>query len=99
MTNDFIQQSNGVIVTEYCKKLETWEKYKSIPYECSVNFKNDLINLEDVMAEELSAKKDERKNIGINYEIEVYKVGSESWLRYLNFGHENKLLNEKKSAY
>lgn len=43
MTNDFITNTNdGVIVTEYCKKPETWEKYKKVPYIITDKFRNTL---------------------------------------------------------
>ena len=43
MTNDFIINTNdGVIVTEYCKKSETWEKYKKVPYVITNEFRNTL---------------------------------------------------------
>ena len=38
ITNDFICDSHGVIVTEYCKKKETWEAYKNVPYTLSKEF-------------------------------------------------------------
>lgn len=37
MTNDFICNSHGVIVTEYCKKKDTWELYK----KCRTNYLKD----------------------------------------------------------
>lgn len=43
-TNKFIQDSNGIIVTEYCKKQETWEKYKKVEYTLSDKFLEDLIS-------------------------------------------------------
>ena len=43
MTNDFICDSNGVIVTEYCKKQVTWEKFRdTISYMPSADFLKEL---------------------------------------------------------
>ena len=45
MTNDFICDSHGVIVTEYCKKEETWNKFKdTVKYIPSGKFINELVS-------------------------------------------------------
>lgn len=38
-TNKFITNSSGVIVTEYCKKQETWEKFKEVKIDLTDEFK------------------------------------------------------------
>lgn len=96
MTNDFIQNSNGVIVTEYCKKEETWKKYKDIPYVLSEEFLYDLINSDIIKEQEVDAAKEIKAQTKINYEIEVYNIGSQNWKKYYEFGVSSKLLNAKE---
>ena len=96
MTNDFIQNSNGVIVTEYCKKEETWKKYKDNPYVLSEEFLYDLINSDIIKEQEVDAAKEIKAQTKINYEIEVYNIGSQNWKKYYEFGVSSKLLNAKE---
>lgn len=96
LTNDFITESSGMIVTEYCKKAETWEKYKNIPYTISLELMNDLITEDLIEFEEKTAMKSLKEETKINYEIEVYNIGSSNWLKYFEFGRDSKLLNSKE---
>lgn len=96
MTNDFIQNSNGVIVTEYCKKEDTWKKYDDIPYVPSREFLDDLINSDIIKEQEVDAAKVIKAQTKINYEIEVYNIGSQNWKKYYDFGVTSKLLNAKE---
>lgn len=96
MTNDFIQDSNGVIVTEYCKKQETWDKYKNIPYNLSQDFLNDLINSDIIREQEIDAAKQIKAQTKINYEIEVYNIGANNWQKYYDFGVRSRLLDSKE---
>lgn len=96
LTNDFITNSSGMIVTEYCKKADTWDKYKNIPYQISAELLKDLISNELVESEERDAMKTLKEETKINYEIEVYKIGSANWLKYFEFGRDSKLLNSKE---
>lgn len=44
MTNDFICDSHGIIVTEYCKRQNTWDEYRdNVKYSLSKDFINELI--------------------------------------------------------
>ncbi|MBO5019933.1 MAG: AIPR family protein, partial [Clostridia bacterium] len=44
MTNDFICDSHGVIVTEYCKRPTTWDEYRDkVKYELSPEFVEELM--------------------------------------------------------
>lgn len=93
MTNEFIQKSSGVIVTEYCKKEETWNKYKSVPCSFSAEFINDLIPLsvtEDKMKSEIQS---ERLSKDLNVETEIINLGGSYWRNLISEGLKRNMLS------
>lgn len=93
MTNDFIQKSNGVIVTEYCKKEDTWNLYKQINYSLSEELLNDLVPKEFVESKMKSEIKDEKLKKEVNIITEIYNLGSDYWQRLLNEGTKRNVLS------
>ncbi len=92
-TNEFIQQSSGVIVTEYCKKEETWKKYKSEPYQFSKEFLSTLINKEIIDERTRAESKDSRLNKEIDIEREIYVLGGPYWRKLIAEGIKRRLLS------
>ena len=93
ITNEFIQKSSGVIVTEYCKKEETWNKYKTVPCHFSQDFIDDLIPLaivEDKMKAEI---KSEKLSKDLNIEGEIIRLGGEYWRTLIAEGLKRKILS------
>lgn len=93
ITNEFIQNSNGVIVTEYCKKEETWKKYKNEPYTFSQKFISDLVPLSianDQMKSEIKVEKFEKN---LNIEVEIVKLGGPYWNGLIIEGLKRKILS------
>jgi hypothetical protein len=63
-TNDFICDSHGVIVTEYCKRPATWEEYRdTVKYELSKGFVDELMSESLVKEQEVSAKAEQKEMI------------------------------------
>lgn len=94
-TNKFITNSSGVIVTEYCKKQETWEKFKEVKIDLTDEFKNDLIN-ETILEEQARAsKKDEKNNKDINIMNEIFNLGSSYWSNLKAEGLKRHELSDK----
>lgn len=92
-TNEFIQQSGGIIVTEYCKKQDTWDKYKAIAIQLDSAFINDLMPKE-IMEEKInSSVKDKKLEKEVNCMIEIYNFGSEYWEKLLNEGTKRHMLS------
>ena len=92
-TNIFIQDSNGVIVTEYCKKEETWNKHKKFVITFSQEFINDLLD-ESFMEEKLELNdKSQKMDKELNIEIEIMKLGGEYWRRLIAEGQKRKILS------
>ena len=58
LTNKFITDSNGVIVTEYCKKNETWEKFRDSKIQISQNFIKILVSKDKLEKESLKVEEE-----------------------------------------
>lgn len=93
ITNDFIQKSNGVIVTEYCKKEETWKLYKEYNYSLSIDFLNDLVPKELIESKIRSEIKEEKLKKEVNIMTEIYNFGSDYWQELLEAGVKRKILS------
>lgn len=95
VTNDFICDSHGVIVTEYCKKHETWEAYKKVPYELSEDFIATLVPLDVIKEQSTDAKKEQKENNSIKDALAISQMGSYYWKQLLDEGMKNNLLSFK----
>ena len=98
MTNDFIQCSDGVIVTEYCKKEDTWKKYKTVDYEFSQEFIDDLSSVEFESNEINSAKKTAKLYNDIEIQNTIYELGGEYWRKLIEEGKKRRLLTPSDIA-
>lgn len=95
MANDFITDSKGMIVTEYCKKYETWENFRKTPYKPSKDFLDSLISDALLKSSERSAKIDKKDDVKINIMNEIYKFGTMYWERLFQEGLNRKLLGHQ----
>ena len=93
ITNEFIQQSNGVIVTEYCKKEETWKKYRDLPYNFSREFIDSLINKEIIESKTRAETKDNKLTAELNIEKEIVVLGGPYWRGLIEEGLKRRLLS------
>jgi hypothetical protein len=75
ITNMFIQKSSGVIVTEYCKKEDTWNKYKVVPCTFSQEFISDLMPLSIIEDKMKAEMKSEKLGKELNIEGEIVNLG------------------------
>lgn len=97
-TNDFIVQSHGIIVTEYCKRKETWDAFREIPYKLSDAFLCDLISTEDVRKQAADAGKEQKEIDNIAVEIEVANLGSSYWQSLLDSANMKHALTYKDAS-
>ena len=98
-TNDFICDSHGIIVTEYCKKASTWEAYRdNIKHELSSQFLSELMPLSVIQEEEKAAVKDEAENQKLDYQVEIVRVGEETWQRLYAEGLKRNLLSYQEKT-
>ncbi|MCL2599293.1 MAG: AIPR family protein [Firmicutes bacterium] len=107
VTNQFIQQSGGTIVTEYCKKQATWDKYKQLVerasymndvynLELNQDFVKDLINASSWENQEQSDTKESKRTSQANIMIEVFNLGAAYWSNLITQAKERKLLSPKE---
>lgn len=87
MTNDFICDSHGVIVTEYCKRPETWVSYRdNVCYTPSEKFLSELMPESITKEQEVASQKDQKDTNDLNYVTEIIKLGAGYWQRLLEEG-------------
>jgi len=97
LADEFINDSKGVIPTEYAKKESTWNAFKEIKHKFSEEFLNDLISVEILEAKENLAKKDAMLSKDINIENEIYNLAQTEnkkyWDRLLEEGSNLRLIS------
>jgi hypothetical protein len=94
-TNEFIVDSNGIIVTEYCKKPETWDKFKKINISISKELTKQLVKKSESNKIINESKQNAKEQTLLNVEIEVVKLGKDVWFNILEKGKELNLLSDK----
>ncbi|MCF8020980.1 MAG: AIPR family protein [Vallitaleaceae bacterium] len=102
MANDFLNDSKGVIPTEYAKKEETWNTFKSMPLTLSSNFVNDLMKKSLVEEQDKIAGQDEKLDENVNLEIQVFNLAQtengDYWRRLTIEGIERGIISQKEEA-
>jgi len=92
MTNDFICDSNGVIVTEYCKKLSTWEEFRDkIRYSPSADFLSELISTAEVKEYEHDSKSDKKEDNNLKNIMAIINRGADYWQNLVRIAHNNRI--------
>ena len=92
MTNDFICDSHGVIVHEYCKKEDTWNRYRdTVAYHPDKAFLQELISVEMQKEQEKSAFKEQRESNDLQNLMELLSLGN-TWNIVLSEGKKRNLL-------
>ena len=87
MTNDFICDSHGVIVTEYCKRPVTWVAYRdNVRYTPSEKFLSELMPESVTKEQEVASQKDQKDINDLNYVTEIIKLGAGYWQRLMEEG-------------
>lgn len=92
MTNDFICDSYGVIVTEYCKKLSTWEEFRDkIGYSPSADFLSELISTAEVKEYEHDAKSDKKDDNNLKNIMAIINRGANYWQDLVRIAQNNRI--------
>jgi hypothetical protein len=100
LTNDFICDSHGIIVTEYCKKEDTWNSYRDANiYKPSDEFINELIPSSIEKEQEQSALKDQKETNDLTQVMEIIELGFDYWEGLLKEGINRNLLSHPEQAY
>lgn len=93
ITHNFLNDSGGEIVREYSRHKETWLKFKNSPYELSVTFQDDLVNLSYEKAEANQAKKERKFNNEIDSSVEIFNLGYKYWIAVFKKVEYEKVIN------
>ena len=97
MTNDFICDSHGIIVTEYCKRQSTWDEYRdSVKYELSEEFISELIPESTLKEEENTARKNQKETNDLQTIMDMIAKGAGYWNTLLQKGAA--ILSYKESS-
>lgn len=99
ITNDFICDSHGIIVTEYCKRQTTWEEFRdTVKYELSQDFLDELLP-ESIAKEEESAAKTEQKELNdLTVVMDTIKLGAEYWSKLLSAGVAKSIVSYQEQT-
>lgn len=92
VTNDFIQDSNGALVSEYVKRKSTWEKFEAQEFVYSEAFLKSLVSSRFIQEQEQVAAKDQKLTNDLNVAKQIYEFDGDYWTRLLNEGLERKIL-------
>lgn len=84
LVNQFICDSHGMIVTEYCKRTETWEAFRKVECPLLPAFAETLVDQEENAAEARIAIREQRQINQISEEIQVVRLGSQYWQSLLD---------------
>lgn len=96
LTNDFICDSHGVIVTEYCKRQSTWEEYRdSVSYRLSEEFIAELIPESMLKETEKDAKKGQKETNDLQTIMDMIRKGPGYWNSMLMQGSSILSYQEK----
>ncbi len=99
ITNDFICDSYGVIVTEYCKRASTWENYRDkIDYKLSDEFLNELMPETLIKEQEASAKAEQKEINDLQIVMDVVSKGADFWNKLMVAGMQKSLLSYQEQT-
>lgn len=99
ITNDFICDSHGVIVTEYCKRQTTWENFRdNVDYELSKEFLNELMPESVIKEQEVAAKVEQKEINDLQVVMDVVSKGVEYWNKLLNVGIQKSLVSYQEQT-
>lgn len=99
ITNDFICDSHGVIVTEYCKRPTTWDEYRdNVKYELSQEFLKELMPESVIKEQEVAAKAEQKEINDLQVVMDVVSKGVEYWNNLLNIGLKKSLVSYQEQT-
>lgn len=99
ITNDFICDSHGVIVTEYCKRASTWEEYRdTVKYELSADFINELMPESLIKEKEASAKAEQKEINDLQVVMDIVSKGTDYWNKLMTAGVQKSLLSYQEQT-
>lgn len=99
MTNDFICDSHGVIVHEYCKKESTWNEFRdTIKYIPRKEFLDELITISMQKEVEKDATKEQKQTNELQELLNLFNKGADYWNMVLNIGVSQRLISFQEQS-
>ncbi len=99
ITNDFICDSQGIIVTEYCKKKTTWKTFcDEVPYELSKEFLSELVTNSSVAEQERISEKEAKTANAFQEVIRCISKGIDYWKKVRETAIEKGLLSSQEEC-
>lgn len=99
MTNDFICDSHGIIVHEYCKKEDTWKEYRDkVKYTPDRKFLAELIPVSMEKEIEQAAVKDQKATNELQGLMRLNKKGADYWNKVLTLGTSRRILSYQEQS-
>lgn len=99
LTNDFICGNHGIIVTEYCKRISTWEEYRdNVQYSLSEEFLKELLPIADINKEEKEAKSNQKESNDLQAIMGLVSLGTEYWNNVLSMGINQSMLSYQEQT-
>ena len=99
LTNNYLCNCSGVIVTEHCKKESTWLDFIStVKYEPTKAFLDELVPESMVNEEQRSAKKEEKETNDLALAAEIISLGVNFWKEMLDAALSRRLLSSPEQA-
>ena len=99
ITNDFICDSHGVIVTEYCKRQSTWDEYRDqVKYELSAEFIEELMPESLIKQQENDAKSEQKEINDLQIVMDVVGKGVEYWTKLMAAGMQKSLVSYQEQT-
>lgn len=93
ITNEFICDSGGVIVTEYCKRADTWIRFKdTVEYTPDPGFFQELVEMSSEKTAQKEAKKEQKELNELQVITSIISKGEEYWKDLLTRGSARRLL-------
>lgn len=98
-TNDFICDCNGMIVSEYCKKASTWEKFKEVSYTLTDGFKDELILMETVKKQEKDFASSQKQTNGLKSVVDFIGLTPAYWTAIMQLAEAHNVgTNAEKTS-
>jgi len=99
ITNDFICDSHGIIVTEYCKRPTTWDEYREkYKYELSPEFINELMPESLIKENEASAKSEQKEINDLQIVMDTIALGKDYWSKLMTIGVQKSLISYQEQT-
>lgn len=94
ITDKFLlAQANGGIVRTISRNNTVWNSFKQEKYQLSDNFVASLVSIEETRAAESAAKREHKFNSNIEVGVEIFRLGSDYWMRVYSDLNKANLLS------